>query len=217
MYCLIKRSQDKSGSWLLQEGGGVQAQSQEKLLLLARPSCPFEMLNRNKTKSTRTCHKGRRQHTARQDQPIPPAPLPLARSRPLPVQLIIQVKIFISCNPYKISQVDVTVAVVSISVSVSVSISVSVCPAPRSGFLCRLALSLCTVRQLLTLPQMTAPKMAGCPFRLLVMGQMWEAGSRPHRRLVVLFAVANLWLQIVLHPSTNSSSGGSRGRRGRKG
>lgn len=39
------------------------------------------MLNRNKTKSTRTCHKGRRQHTARQDQSIPPVP---ATARPLP-------------------------------------------------------------------------------------------------------------------------------------
>lgn len=36
----------------------------EKLLLLYSSSCPFKMSNRNKTKSTRTCGKGRRQYKA---------------------------------------------------------------------------------------------------------------------------------------------------------
>lgn len=45
------------------------------------------------------------------------------------------------------------------------------------------------IRQLLTLPQMTAPKMA------------WEVGVAQWR-CCALFAVANLWLQIVLHPAT---------------
>lgn len=105
---------------------------------------------------------------------LPPPPASL------PVQLIIQVKIFISCDPYKISQVVVTV-------SVSVS-------SPLPSFVPWLALSFHSVRQLLTLPQMTAPKMAGCPFRLVGMGQVREASSTRHRRRLVCcgkFMVAN--------------------------
>lgn len=52
---------------------------------------------------------------------------------------------------------------------------------PLSSFVHCLALSFHSVRQLLTLPQMTAPKMAGCPFRLVGMGQVREASSTRHR------------------------------------
>lgn len=150
----------------------------EKLLLLYSSSCPFKMSNRNKTNqqghAARVVGSTRPPH--RCSPPSPPASQP--------VQLIIQVKIFISCDPYKISQVVVTV-------SVSVS-------SPLPSFVPCLALSFHSVRQLLTLPQMTAPKMAGCPFRLVGMGQVREASSTRHRhrrrrRLVCCgkFMVAN--------------------------
>lgn len=44
----------------------------EKLLLLYSSSWPFKMSNRNKTKSTRTCGKGRRQYTAPEPVFSPP-------------------------------------------------------------------------------------------------------------------------------------------------
>lgn len=57
---------------------------------------------------------------------------------------------------------------VSVSVSVAISVSVSVYPCCLLLLLLRLCLALLSfhaIRQLLTLPQMTAPKMAGCPFQ----------------------------------------------------
>lgn len=47
--------------------------------------------------------------------------------------------------------------------------------------------------------------MAGCPFQWLAGNGSTEAGREA---VLVLFAVANLWLQIVLHPSTAGAEGG---------
>lgn len=132
------------------------------------------------TRQNQQGHAARVVGSTRPPHRCSPSPPPPAS---LPVQLIIQVKIFISCDPYKISQVVVTV-------SVSVS-------SPLPCFVPCLALLFHSVRQLLTLPQMTAPKMAGCPFRLVGMGQVREASSTHHRhrrrRLVCCgkFMVAN--------------------------
>lgn len=59
--------------------------------------------------------------------------------------------------------------------------------------------------------------MAGCPFQWLAGNGSTEAGREAGEEAVlVLFAVANLWLQIVLHPSTATAGaeGGGGGGRG---
>lgn len=61
--------------------------------------------------------------------------------------------------------------------------------------------------------------MAGCLFQWLAGNGSTEAGREAGEEAVlVLFAVANLWLQIVLHPSTATAGaeggGGGGGGRG---
>lgn len=168
----------------------------EKLLLLYSRVAPSKCSTA--TRQNQQGHAARVVGSTRPSHPHPYSPFPPA---PLPVQLIIQVKIFISCDPYKVSQVVVTV-------------SVSVSSSPPLPLVPCLALSFHSVRQLLTLPQMTAPKMAGCPFRLVGMGQVREPSStrhrhrRRHRRLVCCgkFMVANCFA-----PGHHSSNRGQPG------
>lgn len=95
MYCLIKRRPRPERG----RGSGM-----ETVAVVPSPYAS-QILNRNKTKSTRPAAEHATRVVGRQDTASALPPTACSAPTPQSVQLIIQVKIFISCDPYKISQV----------------------------------------------------------------------------------------------------------------